>query len=209
MKRFGSSVAGMMALILAVAVGFAALRDGKVLWASATFSLSVTLLATAILAACAARGPARLAWGGFALFGWAYLGIAFGPLPNGNGASIPPLPTMAAYELLLDAKWRGMASEPRRLLNNREPRGEVFLGRMGAYANAHMSGSFEIAYESGSLVDGVAPSALPRVLDALQLRRIVHALEALAFGLLGAAIGRGLAAWYDRPGRRADAPPAA
>lgn len=216
MKRFSLNIAGMMALIFGIAIGFAALRGGTVLWASVTFSLAVTLLTAAILGACVARGPSRLGWIGFALFGWVYLGAAFGPFPNGNGASIPPLPLTAAYELLLDAKWQPMQANPGvpAEYENRDPRSELFLWRMAPYTTSRMNnntfalGSFTIgAPGPGAVVDAAnappasgtlnfVPQMGPNILEALQLRRIVHALGALAFGLVGAAIGRGFAAWY-------------
>lgn len=220
MKRFSLSIAGMMALILIAAIGFAALRGGTVLWASVTFSVVVTMLSAAVLGACAARGPERITWIGFAFFGWVYLGAAFGPQSNG-GTSIPPLLPMAAYELLLNAKWKSISSETgNSMLVNKESREEGLLKQTGLYSGdvvlfqadsmaPSVPGSYEIRNGVEANRFALMPRPAPVTVDALQLRRIVHALGALAFGLVGAAFGRGFAAWYDRERRPAGAQPAA
>lgn len=53
--------------------------------------------------------------------------------------------------------------------------------------------------DSPSLIYGpTTPSHAALLGDFFQLRRIVHALGAIVFGLIGAAIGRGFAARYGR-----------
>jgi hypothetical protein len=82
----------LMAVVLYLSLGFAALRNADSLWASATFTLSIVAISTALLGALIRRGRARPVWIGFALFGWTYLlvstlpprasgGLGFGPLP--------------------------------------------------------------------------------------------------------------------------------
>src|SRR5262249_4779035 len=73
MSRLRFTIAQAMALVLLAGIGFAALRSASVLWASAVFTLTVTVLSAALLAAMARRGRARMTWAGFALFGWIYL----------------------------------------------------------------------------------------------------------------------------------------
>ena len=84
------SILGLMAVVLFVAVGFAALRSTSALWASAVFTLTVALLSASILGAVARRGDARLPWHGFAVFGWAYLLTTFWLWPEPNGVTAPP-----------------------------------------------------------------------------------------------------------------------
>ena len=43
------------------------------LWASGIFTITVTVFAGAIVGAAASRGPSRIAWLGFGIFGWTYL----------------------------------------------------------------------------------------------------------------------------------------
>ncbi len=84
MKILRVSIARSMGIVLLAAVGLAALRNPTIVWASSLFTLVVVLLCTAVLGAIAVRGPARLTWTGFAVFGWVYLGIAFGLAQRGT-----------------------------------------------------------------------------------------------------------------------------
>jgi hypothetical protein len=71
--RIRFSIAGLMAAVLFFAVGFAGLRAASPLWASGIFTITVTVFAGAIVGAAASRGPSRIAWLGFGVFGWTYL----------------------------------------------------------------------------------------------------------------------------------------
>jgi hypothetical protein len=48
-------------------------------WSSVIISITVFFLATAALLACVRRDKNRIAWTGFAIFGWAYVIIGIGP----------------------------------------------------------------------------------------------------------------------------------
>jgi hypothetical protein len=95
MTRLRISIAGLMAVVLIVAVGFAALRNANQAWASGMFYLVVVLLPTSLLRGIAGRGRERLACIGFAVFGWSYLLMAFWP---NHGIPLPVLPTSALVE---------------------------------------------------------------------------------------------------------------
>ena len=71
--RIRFSIAGLMAAVLFLAVGFAGLPAASPLWASGIFTMAVTVFAGAIVGAAASRGPSRIAWLGFGIFGWTYL----------------------------------------------------------------------------------------------------------------------------------------
>ena len=101
MRRFRFSVAGLMAVILLLAVGMAALRDPAELWASVIFTAAVTLFAASVIGAMAHRGARRFIWAGLAVFGWAYLVISFGPWP-GNAVGPPPLLPSSILDRLQD-----------------------------------------------------------------------------------------------------------
>ena len=96
--RLRFSIAGLMTAVLLLAVGFAGLRTASALWASAVFTLTVTLLAAAILGAVACRGRSRIAWLGFGVFGWTYLLATFWLWPAPNGVTAPPLLTKALLD---------------------------------------------------------------------------------------------------------------
>ncbi len=87
----------MIAVVFA-AVGFAALREPySTFWASLVFTLTVLALTTATLGAILRRGPA---WSGFALFGWGWLILAFGPWRGPESTPVPiPLSTLVLHHL--------------------------------------------------------------------------------------------------------------
>jgi hypothetical protein len=93
MTRLRFTLAQSMAILFYLGFGFAALRNADDLWASATYTLAITMIATALVGAFARRGVARMTWTGFAVFGWTYLlvvhlpprevgGLGFGPIRN-------------------------------------------------------------------------------------------------------------------------------
>jgi hypothetical protein len=93
MTRYRFTLAQLMAIVLFIGFGFAALRLATVLWASAIFTLTVVILLVAVLGAMARQGRARMTWAGFALFGWVYLGTTFGPWAAVHGVAAPPYAT--------------------------------------------------------------------------------------------------------------------
>src|SRR4051794_30069555 len=79
MKRLRISIRALMVLVLFLAVGAAALRSASSVWASFLFTLTIGVLATAILGALFAGRPRRPFWAGVALFGWGSMILAFAP----------------------------------------------------------------------------------------------------------------------------------
>ncbi len=73
------SIAALMGIVVVCAVGIAALRYASELWENILFTLTLGLLAFALLGAIYRRGPRRAFWVGFALIGWGYLLLGFGP----------------------------------------------------------------------------------------------------------------------------------
>jgi hypothetical protein len=75
MKRY--RIATLMTITLYFAIGMGALLDPEPLqakvWASTIYTLTAFILMTAIVMAFIQTGRERLAWIGFAVFGWAYL----------------------------------------------------------------------------------------------------------------------------------------
>jgi hypothetical protein len=93
MSRLRFTLAQLMAAVIFIGLGFAALRSASPLWASAVFTVTLAVLSAAVLGAMARRGRARMTWAGFALFGWIYLGTTFGPWASVNGVMAPPYVT--------------------------------------------------------------------------------------------------------------------
>ena len=90
MNRLRFTLAQLMAVVLFIGLGFAALRNADDFWASVTYTLAFLMISVAALAALARKGRVRLVWAGFAMFGWARLLV--GALPQfGLGYQVPPM----------------------------------------------------------------------------------------------------------------------
>jgi hypothetical protein len=86
MMRFRVSIAGLMAAILVVAVGFAALQNASAWWSSALFTFTLALFLIAAVGAI--WGKDKAFWLGFALFGWSYMIVSYEPWSK--HATTPP-----------------------------------------------------------------------------------------------------------------------
>ena len=67
-----------MDLVLVLGIGLAALKHPSERAASLLFTLILASLLTSVLGAMARRGRERIAWIGFAVFGWTYLLLSLG-----------------------------------------------------------------------------------------------------------------------------------
>ncbi|MDB5352125.1 MAG: hypothetical protein JWN86_3372 [Planctomycetota bacterium] len=103
MDRVRFALAGLLAVAFFIALGLTSLLNAMPLWASGLFMFTVALMSAAILGAIAGRGETRMTWVGVAILGWLYLGIVFGPFKNGNGTTIPPLPTICSFRNFITA----------------------------------------------------------------------------------------------------------
>lgn len=79
MSRLHLRLGPLMLSVAVLGLGLAAVRSGSPLWASACFTATLLVLLVAAVGTFARRGRPRLAWGGFAAIGWAYLLLSFGP----------------------------------------------------------------------------------------------------------------------------------
>jgi hypothetical protein len=77
--RLRVTIRGLIALVLLVGFGLAALRGATIGWTAASILAVLAILCTATLGGLVRRGPSRSEWIGFALFGWAYFLLHFGP----------------------------------------------------------------------------------------------------------------------------------
>lgn len=91
MNRFRLTLAQLMALVLYFGFAFAALRNANDLWASATYTLAITMIAAAFVGALTRKARARMTWVGFAVFGMAYLLIAHLPDWSVGGLGFGPI----------------------------------------------------------------------------------------------------------------------
>jgi hypothetical protein len=77
--RLRISIRGLIALVLLVGFALAALRGASLGWATASILMALLALCTATLGSLTRSGPRRAPWLGFAVFGWAYFLLHFGP----------------------------------------------------------------------------------------------------------------------------------
>jgi hypothetical protein len=73
------SIVGSMVAICLIAIGIAALRDANERWTGALLLITLAVLACSAFGLAYHRGAARASWFGFAVFGWGYLSLTFGP----------------------------------------------------------------------------------------------------------------------------------
>lgn len=97
MGRFRVSLAGISGVFLVAGIVAAALRAPSERWASGAFSLAVLVLAAATLGACCAQGERRGYWGGFAILGWGYMFLCFGPWCDSKVAPLLFTKTLGEY----------------------------------------------------------------------------------------------------------------
>ena len=95
MRSIRFSIAGLMAMVLLMALGFAALRNASDIVLAMVLLVSRGSLGIALIGAICCSGAARVFWLGFAISGWIYIGCAFDPYPES-----PALPTQAALVAL-------------------------------------------------------------------------------------------------------------
>jgi hypothetical protein len=94
MSRFRFSIAGILRIVLFVALAVAALRSATDAWDSGVFGLTLLAFLAAVPLAIYRANGRRAFWLGFALFGWAYLSATLiGPVE-------PRLPTSKLFSLL-------------------------------------------------------------------------------------------------------------
>ncbi len=95
MRSIRFSIAGLMAIVLAIALGFAALRTASVTTLGITLLATRAILGIAIVGAICRRGAERAFWLGFAICGLVYIRCSLEPYP-----AWPELPTQALLEAL-------------------------------------------------------------------------------------------------------------
>jgi hypothetical protein len=79
MSRIRFNIASLLVVVVAFAVGIAALREANETWESGLFTLALTVLLVSILLAIHRAESRRAFWIGFALFGTTYLALSLVP----------------------------------------------------------------------------------------------------------------------------------
>ena len=90
MSRFRFTIASLMAIIIPVALGLAALHEATQFWVDIVFNVVVVFLLLATYKAKCSRGIAGAYWTGFAAFGWAQLVLGLIGMPWGQHYGVSP-----------------------------------------------------------------------------------------------------------------------
>ncbi len=151
---------GLMGMVALVAMGAFALRSPSPLIASAAFTFAATVLIFATLSAI--RGPSQTFWLGFAVVGWIYWFLAFGPHAG------PPARPMLLTSRLLDEVYQWHFREV-------GGAGPQFMGGMGP-------GPPEWSLEAGDV------EAHHLSWDWQRFQRIGHSLSVVVHGIGGGLI---------------------
>jgi hypothetical protein len=79
MTRLRFNIGTLLAVVVFLAVAFAALREATAFWDSGVFTLTAAMLLASVLLSVHRTGKGRAFWVGFALFGWIYLAASLIP----------------------------------------------------------------------------------------------------------------------------------
>jgi hypothetical protein len=173
------SIAGLMGLVVVVAVGVAALRFATELWAGILLMLTLGALGAAVLAFHERTGARRAWWRGFALFGWGYVVLALGPWASEWIA--PGLPTTIALDGLYARSHPAGEGAPARDLTRLALRDYIVA------VNGSPGPSTAVAFSpDGRVVLGAAstnPAPEP-------FRQVGHCLWTLLVACVGGVVGR-------------------
>lgn len=205
MRRY--SIRTLMASIVLVAVGLAALKNASEVWAGMLLLLALAAIGVAALGTIIMRGRERCWWAGFALFGGAYLALAVAPWLGDAfrprlgtthllgylharmfGSSPPALEDSEALTLILKEQELGAAiASTKRLLRNpnADPAVQAITKELAAIRR-------QLAANK---------SAAPR---SEQFQSVGHSLFTLLAGLAGGTVGVGFSMRRERGGRDAE-----
>jgi hypothetical protein len=174
------SIAALMAFVSIFAVGLAAFRYPNKLWASFFFSLTIGAMVIGTLGAIFHRGLPQKFWMGYAICGWLYMFMNFGPWFEYFS---PYLFTTACLDLIYP---RVAAPEQTALL-------ETYKQTFGLAGGFGASAPVD-PWEFWTKIDSAAERfAVANNFDALRSRPfqlIGHSMFALLFAYIGGLIAR-------------------
>ena len=184
MRSIRFSIAGLMGVVLLVAIGFAALRNPSENWAGVVLLATLAALGIAMVGAFCRSGATRGGFLGFAVFGWIYMIAAFYPF-----GIWPKLPTQSLLELL--APRIAGIDEPFPTFGRMDGAGGMG-GMGGGMRSISTNGSdAEEAGGFGGPGSGMVPAS-PGSAATLAFFQIGHCLFALLAACLGAFLGNRL-----------------
>ncbi len=180
------SIAALMGFVLAFGVGLAAFRYPSKIWASFLISIALGAMVVALLGAVFHRGLPQKFWAGYAITGWLYLLMVFGPWFVREVA--PYLFTTACLDLIYP---HVAAVEQNANVAATTPSRQLYYGLAGGFGgDPDPSG----IWEHWTVIDGTAEGFAAvnnfHVRRSFSFHLIGHALFALFFGYLGGITAR-------------------
>ncbi len=202
------SIAALLAGMVPIAVGLAALADPTAFWEGTVFVLTLLALFTGVVGICYRRGAGRAFWVGFSLFGWGFFVLAFdlsfgfgsaglmqnGPIWTPGAEAENEKPVAALVKTLVDILQMNRRSFPRSV----GEKIEVQWGSPESYYPCSVleikDNQYRISYD-GDLQgrwDEWVGRARIKSANGDRCYRIAELLIALLFGIVGAMI----ALWF-------------
>ena len=181
MLRPRLSIAALMGFIFVIGVGLAAFRYPNKLWASFFFSIAIGAMVIASMGAVFHRGLPQKFWAGYALCGWLYLLLNFGPWFEHEVS--PYLFTTACLDLI----YPHVAAPEQTAMVDKDT---VFIGLAGGFGPSAVDNVWEhwTAIDNAAAQFAVSNNFAVNRSKPFQL--IGHALLALLFAYLGGLIAR-------------------
>ena len=102
MSRFRATIAQLMAIVVYIGFGLAALRNADAIWASATFSVAIIAVSVALAGALTRKREARMSWAAFGIAGGAYLLIWLSTSQTVGFINGPPQPLLYAFRRFIN-----------------------------------------------------------------------------------------------------------
>jgi uncharacterized integral membrane protein len=190
--RFRISIAGLLFLILFLAVAFASLHEATDAWAKAMFTLAIALYGVVLLGLLFRRGVERATWTGSFLFGAGYLGLCYGP--GCHTLVMPRLLTTA----LIDDRYQDMDYSPKQVDEKvwAETESGQFLEGRVFDISAGPGNRYHIETVLGTTARYGATKLRAISLDAY--RQLCHADLSLLLAFIGGIVARSFATRDDR-----------
>jgi hypothetical protein len=187
MNQFRLSIRNLIAAILFIALGLAAITNPSSTWAKAWFTLDLGVFLVAILGWCLSRGGSKAFWMGVCIVGWGFTAINFGPWSAENLK--PRLLTTELFDVL----YQRIDYTPKNL-------GEVvWAANSETFARAKVAGldkqpnqtlhQVEIVNENGASLSW-KQSAQIRPLSPEDFQQLCDSMLGLLLAMIGGVVAR-------------------
>jgi hypothetical protein len=184
MRRPRLSIAGLMTVVLFVAVVLASLEEATELWAKAMFTVAIAASGVALLGMLFRRGIERATWSGRFILGAGYLALCFG-----SGCDTQIMPRLLSTALI-DGRYFTMEYSPtlvgERVWVSKKDGDEFAEGQAFGMAGTE----FYIEMIHGNRTTASYSPTRIRAISQDTFRQLVHADLSLGLAFIGGMIAR-------------------